>query len=60
MVGQILPNNNESATGIFPKKIHNLNTAIVSWKEHFEWNFLVKCSSYFSKATKFSWKTVDA
>jgi hypothetical protein len=27
MVGQILPNNNESAIGIFPPKISDLNTA---------------------------------
>jgi hypothetical protein len=28
MVRQILPNNNESATGIFPKKFWGLNKAI--------------------------------
>jgi hypothetical protein len=27
MVGQILPNNNKSATGIFPQNISNLNQA---------------------------------
>jgi hypothetical protein len=26
MVGQILPNNNKSATEIFPKSFYNLNT----------------------------------
>jgi hypothetical protein len=28
MVGQILPNNNESATGIFPQKFCHLNTPL--------------------------------
>jgi hypothetical protein len=30
MVGQILSNNNESATGIFPPKISDLNTDLMA------------------------------
>jgi hypothetical protein len=30
MVGQILPNNNESATGIFPQKISDINKALIN------------------------------
>jgi TATA-box binding protein (TBP) (component of TFIID and TFIIIB) len=29
MVGQILPNNNESATEIFPQKFWDLNTPLI-------------------------------
>jgi hypothetical protein len=47
MIGQILPNNNESATGIFFKKIPDLNTAKKKYKK-FVWLF---CSQAMPNST---------